>query len=50
MKQPKKLTRNQKLLLDKMQYIPDNYLFILENKDEFKFIHKITKQIIIIKK
>lgn len=50
MKQPKKLTRSQKILLGKNKLNSDNWLCVKEDKDELVVQNRESKKIRVIKK
>lgn len=50
MKQPKKLTRDQKIFLTKRGYKPDKYLYVREENDSVIFWDKNKMQYEIIPK
>lgn len=50
MKQGKKLTRKQKELLEENEFNPNDYLLERQSSNEFVFIHRLTKQPLILEK
>lgn len=50
MKQPKKLTRDQKTLVGKCKLLPDEYMLVSEDTDCITVINKVTDVIKVISK
>lgn len=50
MKQPKKLTRFQKIILKRKGMNPDEWRLVHESKTDMQLIHKLTDEIKTIKK
>lgn len=43
MKQPRKLTRNEKIMLSKKRLKPDNWMVQSEDSESIVLVHKTTK-------
>lgn len=45
MKQPKRLTRDQKIILNKCGLVPTNWMLVKETERQLVIIHKTSKTI-----